>query len=275
MNNSHEVPRNKIKIVSNRNPQSLSFFLMNEKGKWMLLSNYSDLSRKKYTTSNIFDAGNDIIAIIDRDYNTGGRGVDIRFEGTDEEYRFLQQCVQKQLGGKDITCNHYRSAIAVVGKINSGKSTFIEEMCRHMGESLTATHFDGYDKFTTQPTNILWYEIAGIDFGNISITKDTITRLIPEGITDFIYCLSTTKIEEPEEILIRHIADIHPDINVLLLLTQYLDDNNDLFVDQLSQQLNGVKIIPILAMPKKTRAGIIEAYGLDAVSKYLFEGKIR
>ena len=54
MNSSREFLRNKLKIVSNRNPKSLSFFLMNEKGRWMLVSNYSDLSRKDSIDPDIF-----------------------------------------------------------------------------------------------------------------------------------------------------------------------------------------------------------------------------
>lgn len=46
MSDSHELSQNRIKIVSNPNPRSLSFFLMNEKGQWVSVSNYSELSRK-------------------------------------------------------------------------------------------------------------------------------------------------------------------------------------------------------------------------------------
>lgn len=67
MSDSHELSQNRIKIVSNPNPRSLSFFLMNEKGQWVSVSNYSELSRKKYTTADIFTAGDDIVSIIDRD----------------------------------------------------------------------------------------------------------------------------------------------------------------------------------------------------------------
>ena len=275
MNGSRELPRNKLKIVSNRNRKSLSFFLMNEKGRWMPVSNYSDLSRKKYTTPNIFDTGEEILAIIDRDYNTGGRGVDIRFEGPDEEYHFLQECVKKHFCGQDVICSQHRAAIAVAGKTNSGKTTFIQEMCKYMGEHLSSVQLDAYEKYTAHPSNTIWYEIAGIDFGKIIAAKDAFTCIVPEGITDFIYCLSTTKIEEPEESLILYIKENHPYINILLLLTQYLDEGSDLYVDHLSKQVNGVKVLPILAVPKKTRSGIIESYGLDDVSRYLFEGKMR
>lgn len=275
MNGSRELTHNKLKIVSNRNLKSLSFYLMNEKGRWMLVSNYSDLSRKKYKAANIFEAGEDIIAIIDRDYNTGGRGVDIRFEGSDEEYHFLQECVKKHFHGQDVTCSHHRAAIAVAGKKYSGKSTFIEEMCKYMGEHLSSVQLDGYEKYTSQPSNTVWYEIAGIDFGKIIAAKDAFTRIVPEGITDFIYCLSTTKIEEPEEALILYIKENYPYINILLLLTQCLDEGSDLFVEHLSKQVNGVKVLPVLAVPKKTRSGTIESYGIDDVSRYLFEGKMR
>ena len=76
-----------------------------------------------------------------------------------------------------------------------------------------------------------------------------------------------------EEKFILNIKSTYPHINVLLLLTNHLDDSDDLFIDQLSHQLNNVKVLPILAKARQTRNGIIEAYGLDNVSRYLFEGK--
>lgn len=275
MSDSHELSQNRIKIVSNPNPRSLSFFLMNEKGQWVSVSNYSELSRKKYTTADIFTAGDDIVSIIDRDYNTGGRGVDIRFEGTPEEYAFLQECVKKRFQHQNIVCNHYQTIIAVAGKINSGKSTFIEAMCKYGGGNSSSIQFDGYERYTAYPSNAIWYEIAGIDIGkeNVTAAQETLSRIIPDGVTDFIYCISTNKIEELEEKFILNIKSTYPHINVLLLLTNHLDDSDDLFIDQLSHQLNNVKVLPILAKARQTRNGIIEAYGLDNVSRYLFEGK--
>lgn len=269
------IPQNRIKIVSNPTTKSLTFFLMNEKGKWCLVSNYSELSRSKFTASSIFDSGESIVAVIDRDYNTGGRGVDICFEGPEDEFIYLQQCVAKHFKDQNIECNHHETKIAVAGKIGSGKTIFIEEMCKEgTGTSSSVSH-PGYQLYSDSRTNTKWYEIDSIDIGkeNVIAAQQTFDSLAAEGVTNFIYCLATNKIEELEEGLIAHVKNTYPKIRILVLLTDYLDDSNDLFTEQLSNHLDGVKVLPIIARNIKTRNGIVEAFGLDDVRKFLFEGK--
>lgn len=272
---NRNIPQNKIKIVSNPDAKSLAFFLMNEKGIWCLVSNYSELSRNKYTASNIFDMGESIVAVIDRDYNLGGRGVDIRFEGPEDEYIYLQQCVEKHFKGQNIECKHHETKIAVAGKMGSGKTIFIEEMCKDGAVIPSSVSHPGYQLYSDSRANTIWYEIDGIDIGkeNVLAAQNTFDTLASGGITDFIYCLSTNKIEELEEGLISHIKNTYPKIRVLVLLTDYLDDDNDLFTEQLSNHFGGIKVIPIIARNIKTRNGIVEAFGLDDVRKFLFEGK--
>ncbi len=272
---NRNIPQNKIKIVSNPSTKTLTFFLMNEKGNWCLVSNYSELSRNKFTASNIFDAGETIVAVIDRDYNTGGRGVDIRFEGPEDEYIYLRQCVEKHFKDQNIECKHHETQIAVAGKIGSGKTIFIEEMCKGGAGASNSVSHSGYQLYSDSKANTIWYEIDGIDIGkeNVLAAQNTFDSLASGGVTDFIYCLSTNKIEELEEELIAHVKNTYPKIHILVLLTDYLDDSNDLFTEQLSQHLGGVKVIPIIARNIKTRNGIVEAFGLDNVRKFLFEGK--
>ena len=71
------MSRNRIKIVSAQNTKTLSFFYLNEKGAWRPVSQQSEL-HWKYPSASIFDSGEEIVAAIDRQYNTGKRGVDIR-----------------------------------------------------------------------------------------------------------------------------------------------------------------------------------------------------
>lgn len=272
---NRNIPQNKIKIVSNPSTKSLTFFLMNEKGIWCLVSNYSELSRSKFTASSIFDTGESIVVVIDRDYNTGGRGVDIRFEGPEDEYIYLQQCVEKHFKEQNVECKHHKTKIAVAGKIGSGKTIFIEEMCKDGAGALSSVSPPGCQLYSDSQANTIWYEIDSIDMGkeNVLAAQNTFDSLASGGVTDFIYCLSTNKIEELEEDLIAHVKKTYPKIRVLVLLTDYLDDSNDFFTEQLSNHLGGVKVIPIIARNIKTRNGIVEAFGLDDVRKFLFEGK--
>lgn len=268
------MSRNRIKIVSNYNSKTLSFFYMNEKGVWRSVSQQSEL-HWKFPSASIFDSGEEIVAAIDRQYNTGKRGVDIRFEGPAEEYRYLRECIAKCFHERDIECEHQQTIIAVAGKVGSGKTTFIEEICKYLGESSSSVSFEGYEKFTSYSSNIIWYEISGIDIGkeNVLAAQKTFDRLTEEGVTDFIYCLSTTKIEDLEENVISHIRSTYPNIKITLLLTMYVDDESDLYSEHLSEQLNGIRVLPILAKNLKTRRGIVEAHGLDEVCRYLFEGR--
>lgn len=269
------MSQNKMKIVSIQNPKSLSFFFMNEKGKWYPVSNSSELSRKKFTSADICEFVEDIVSIIDRDYNTGEQGVDIQFEGPEDEYSYLQQCIAKHFKDKGIDCCHKKTKIAVAGKIGSGKSTFIEEMCKCVGNDFSSVTEEGYKKYISNSTNMIWYEISGIDIGkeNIIAAQKTFDYLAEEEITDFVYCLSASKIEKLEEDLIYYVRETYHSVDVLLLLTNYLDDGNESFIEKLSSQLDGIKVIPVMARSRKTRNGIIESYGLDNVKRYLFEGK--
>lgn len=275
MEKGKDIPQNRIKIVSNPIAKTLTFFLLNEKGKWCPVSNYSDLSRSKYTSSSIFETGEDIVSVIDRVYNTGRRGVDIRFEGPEDEYAYLQQCIATLFADKVIECNRHEAKIAVAGKIHSGKTTLIEEINKLSGGKTSSSSHPRYEQYVNYPTNTTWYEIEGIDIGkeNVIAVQKTIDSLLQDGVTDFLYCLSTTKIEELEENLLTHIRINSPKTNIAVLLTQYLDDDSDLFIEQLSAHLNGIKVLPILARSLKTRNGIVEAFGLNDVSKFLFEGK--
>lgn len=268
------MSRNRIKIVSSQNPKRLSFFYMNEKGVWRSVSQQSEL-HWKYPSASIFDSGEEIVAVIDRQYNTGKRGVDIRFEGPKEEYCYLRECITKYFHERDIECEHQQTVIVVAGKVRSGKTTFIEEICKYLGESSSSVSLEGYEKFTAYSSNTIWYELSGIDIGkeNVLSAQKTFDKLIEEGVTDFIYCLATTKIEDLEEALINHVGTTYPNIKISLLLTMYVDDESDLYSERLSEQLNGIRVLPILAKNLKTRRGIVEAHGLDEVCRYLFEGR--
>lgn len=264
--------KNRMKIVSKK---SLSFFFMNENEVWRQVSEKSELSREKFTSANIYEKGKDILSVIDRDYNIKGKGVDIQFEGSEKEFRCLEKYIEDNFKGKNINCKHQKNIIiAVAGKIGSGKTVFIEEMCKYAGEKDRSSSQEDYIKYIFEPSNTICYEIAGIDIGieNVYKAQSTFDNLALDGVTHFIYCLSTNKIEKLEEEFIAHVVSSYPSITVLLLLTQYINDDIS-YVEQLSERLNGIKVIPVLARIRKTMSGPIEPYGLDDVSNYLFKGK--
>lgn len=266
---------NKVKIISDPNLNELSFFYRNDTdGKWRPVSRESPLSRLAYTTCDLLDAGDEIISIIDHLFNNGGRGVDIQFEGPEAEFQHLQACVSRRSPNRDIRCLRQKTVIAVAGKVGAGKTTLIQEMCRYMGVSFHSTKRDGYEEYVVDLGNVVWYELSGIDIGKeyMDAARDTFDRLSGE-VTDFIYCLSTQKIEAMEGAFLSHVKNTYPDVKPLLLFTNYLEETDNPFMDRLSGQLDGIKILTVLAKEYRTRQGTIPAYGLDAVRTHLFEGK--
>ena len=66
--------------------------------------------------------------------------------------------------------------------------------------------------------------------------------------------------------------DTYRSVRPLILLTQGFDIETERYAGILTERFDGIKVIPILAKDKKTRGGIISAFGLEKVSKYIFEG---
>lgn len=268
--------RNQIKIVSNKKRQSLAFYLKNEADEWRLVSNDSVLSRKEYICATIQSRAVDIVRVISTVYNPGNRGVDISFEGEEKDFLFLKDTIDSQFSGSNITCNMQRTLIAVAGKIGAGKTTLIKGFGKYKDISFNCYEKDGNYVFVfADDETVIWYEIPGIDFGaeNVAKAKNAFEKLAKSGLTTFIYCLGTNKIEALEEDLIFFVRDTYPEIKILVVLTQFVEDEQKLYVEQLSATLDGLKVIPTLAVDMKTRGGVVYAYGLDDIDRYIFEGK--
>lgn len=266
------MPHNQIKIVSNAKKQSLKFYFKNEEGKWSSVSNDSVLSRKEYISATVQDRATDIVRIIDSVYNPGNRGVDIYFEGGEADFRFLKDAVNSQFSKSNIICVMQKTLIAVAGKIGAGKTSLIEGFWKYKNIPFKRCEKDGILVFADDEKTSVWYEIPGIDFGveHMANARNALEKLAKSNITTFVYCLGTKKIEALEEELISFARDNYPDIKILVVLTQFVDEEQDKYVEQLSADLEGVKVIPVLAMDKKTRHGVVSAYGLDDIERYIF-----
>ena len=266
--------RNQIKIVSDIKRQSLAFYLKNEADMWHLVSNDSILSRKEYICATIQSKAVDIIQVISSVYNPGNRGVDISFEGEETDFILLRDVIDSQFAESNITCYMQKTLIAVAGKIGAGKTTLIKGFGKYKDVSFNCYEKDGNHVFADGET-VLWYEIPGIDFGgeNLAKAKNALEELAQSGLTTFIYCLGTNKIEPLEEKLILYVRDTYPEIKILVVLTKSVGVEQTLDIEQISANLEGIKVIPTLAMDMKTRGGPVLAHGLDNVDRYIFEGK--
>ncbi len=268
------MEHNKIKIVSNIKLRRIAYYFKNESSEWVRVPNSSGLSRKEFCETTISEKIYDIIKIIDDVYNPGNRGVEVLFEGTDEEYTIIRNTVKKANMCDSIICNQKKAKIAVVGKIGSGKTTLIESIGEHLTTNFSKKKNAQYDVFIDEKGNTEWYELKGIDLGKEYITQSNavLTELAENGMTVLVYCLSTYKVEELEEKLILEFSVQHPEINILITLTSCVDEDATLYAEQISSRLNK-KVIPVLAKEKKTRNGFIPAYGLEQAVQYIYEGK--
>lgn len=268
------MEHNKIKIVSNIKLRRIAYYFKNESNEWVRVPNSSRLSRKEFCGTTISEKIYDIIKIIDGVYNPGNRGVEVLFEGTDEEYDIIRNTVKKLNMSDSIICNQKKAKIAVVGKICSGKTTLIESIGEHLNTNFSKKENAQYNVFIDKKGNTEWYELKGIDLGKEYITqsKAVLTELAESGMTVLVYCLSTYKVEELEEKLILEFSEQYPEINVLIALTSCVDEDAALYAEHISGQLNK-KVIPVFAQEKKTRNGSIPAYGLEQTVQYIYEGK--
>lgn len=268
------MKRNCLKIVSNPTNNTLAFY-KKSKDRWRLVPNTSDLSRKEYTEVTIKEKASKIVSYINAVYNIGNQGVDIYFEGTQEDYQILVMTINDHFSECNLQCIIQKTLVAVVGQCSSGKTVLIEELIKHRGTCCQQTIVEGVRVYTDETGTTVWYEIPGIDIGleSVNAARAMFEKLVNEGLTSLVYCLGTSKLEPLEEEFIAHVQNMHPSIHILVVLTQFKEEESDVFVDQLSTQLNGVKVIPVLARDIRIRGGVIRAYGIDGVDSYIFEGK--
>lgn len=349
------MQRNSIKIVSNQEAKTISYYIKNEAGEWIHVDNSSPLSRKEYTETSIYESAEKVIEIIDEIYNTGNRGVDLEISCTNDEFIYLSSLVKEKysddnisatkkettrqsksdrlhkkngksskngekekiyqdMQGKESTyaygngnktrihptsvlinseeneqkeeseqkeensnilCRQSKMQVAFAGKISSGKTTLIDALAELNHVKFSVSHESGYTLCQNAEGSQLWYEVAGIDIGKINVEKTytTIKSLIEEGVEILVYCLSTNKIELAEEDILLNIKSNFPNVRILAVLTSCVDDDGDIYAERISDLLNGIKVLPVLAKDKKIKNGVISAYGLEDISRFIYGGK--
>ena len=319
------MKRNKVRIISNKATNTISYYFQNENMEWVLVDNSSPLSRKEYTEISFAENAKKILRVIEECYNIGDRGVDIVFEGAKDEYSVLcsmkddlsssilfkdkekskvsekksetkndalehKKVLSKQKESKkndnskteintntniNISCEHKKSKMVIAGKIKSGKSTLIEEFCKYNDIKYSKRKCKEYTLYESEDENTILYELNGIDLGReyIQAYEKTIKEIASVDMTVYIYCSATSKIEIAEERIIMNIQKNYPQVKILVALTSYVENDASLVAEQISKQMKGVKVIPMLAKELKTRQGIIPSFGLDLASRYIYGGR--
>ena len=278
------MKRNSLKVVCNPYTNKISYFFKNELGEWNVLSGNSPLSRQYYTDTSVRKRAKEILIKIDEIYNRKNRGVDIQFEGTNDNYRFLIEVLRQNFSDRDINCILDTTRIAVLGKKSSGKTTLIEGLEEYQGGRYSKRQEERYLIYADEYNHEQWLEIHGIDLGKDKVEEAycTVKELAKEGLSAIVYCIPSVsgRIEELEKDLIQRIVEDFNGLKVMIALTMCYKDDEDIrsSIDELEKITNQLKIVPVLAKKYNTNLKdaegkmiSIQPFGLDLVSKYVFE----
>lgn len=272
------MQRNSIKIISNQEAKTISYYIKNEFDEWIHVDNSSPLSRREYTETSMYESAEKVIEKIDEIYNTGNRGVDLEISCTNDEFIYLSSLIKENEQKKEnfnIICRQSKMQVAFAGKIGSGKTTLIDALAELNHVKFSVSHESGYTLCQNAEGSQLWYEVAGIDIGKVNVEKTytTIKSLIEVGVEILVYCFSTNKIESAEEDILLSIKNNFPNVRILVVLTSCVDADGNIYAERMRDFLNGIKILPVLAKDKKIRNGVIPAYGLEDISRFIYGGK--
>ncbi len=279
------MKRNILKIVFDPLNNRISYYFKNEIGQWCSLSNSSILSRQAYTKTTIKDSADEIIKIADEIYNRKNKGLDILFEGKDEDFDVIKNVITQKYSESNITCSLNTTKIVVVGKKEAGKTTLIEAIADKEGHKYKVKKRDDYTLYMDQHNNSEWYEICGIDLGreNMEKAKKTIQELMSRGITTIVYCIKSStggRMEEAEKSFISALVEEFSELDAVVSLTFCIQKNQREFIDEIERMTDQIKVVQTLAKEYETvvedengneKTIKISPYGLDVLSKYVFE----
>lgn len=278
------MKKNSIKIVCNPYTNKIQYYFKNEIGEWDVLLEDSPLSRQHYTDTSMKETANEILEKIDEIYNRKSKGVDIFFEGTTNSYNYLQEAIKRHFADRNIQCELGTTKIAVVGKKSVGKTALIEGLEELHGFQLSKADYQNYVQYSDKLNHDEWFEVSGIDLGKENIEKafQTVKELAEKGLSSVIYCISGTsgRIEDIEKELIMRLIKEFSALKVMVVLTMCYKADIQEIADEIKRFTNQVEVVPTLAKEYKTRARndngtpfVIEPFGLESVSAYVFEKK--
>ena len=276
--------RNSLKIVGNPYTNQLSYYFKNETGEWKVLSESSPLSRQFYTKTSIKDRAKEIVAKVDEVYNRKNRGIDLLFEGATGSFEILKETVKQYFPDRNICCQLGTTRTAVVGKACVGKTCLIEGLEGLSGHTYARTIAPGYIMYEDEEDHAQWFEVNGIDLGKDTMETafQAVEELAEKGLSSVIYCISAMsgKMEEAEKEFILKMVEGTPEINVMVALTMCYKDDVQIIVDEIKKMTDQIKLVKTLAKTYTLRgkdengaALTVEPFGLEEVSRYVFEGR--
>ena len=277
--------RNVLKIVCNPYSNHISYFFQNEKGVWTIISGDSPLSRQYYTNTTMKERAREIAEKINEIYNRNNRGLNILYEGTTQGFDYLKTAFEDYFSDRDIVCTIGVTKIAVVGKVNVGKTYLIEGMEYLQGYKYAVNTCSDYLLYSDEGNHAEWYEVKGIDLGveNVESAYRTVSKLAEKGLSVIVYCVNASagRLENVESDFLLRMAEEYPSITMLIVLTMSIKADSRLVINELEKITNQVRVIPILAkeyeievLDENTgeeKKYIKKSFGLDLLYKYIFE----
>ena len=276
------MKKNTLRIVCNPYGNSISYYFKNEIGQWSVLSSSSVLSRRYFTNTTIVERAKEILKKADEIYNRKNKGLDILFEGTSDNYKYLCKVINTDFSDRNITCELGVTKIVVVGKTHVGKTSLIEGMEELQGYKYNVKENPDYFLYNDEGNHAEWYEIKGIDLGleNVDKAFQVIGELTKNGLSTIIYCVNgiSGRMEDVEKDFVLKLVDSYPALTAMVVITVCIKRNQREFMDEIERITDQLKVIPTLAKAyefdtneESDAPTILQPYGLDALSKYVFE----
>ena len=268
--------RSKVKIISSNSSDLISYFFMNEKGTWMQIPQTNILSRSKYIHTNFSDSGAEILSAIVEIYNVANRGIDLYFEGSNEEAESISSLLKEYHSDQDVILYYQCKTpckVAVLGQLSSGKTTLIKEACIANGAIYDIEDCGDKINYHDISGSTLWTELSGIDLGieNVASTKSSVHELVQLGYSTILYCIKSRKIEDTEISLLKDLSSTLPNVKVYIVLTCCIYDDAEQFANELNCDLH-IPVIPVLAQQFSLRGGVIPAFGIRSLLSMISEG---
>ncbi|MBO4699916.1 hypothetical protein J5690_09985 [bacterium] len=270
------MKKNSLKIVCDLANKRWVYYFKNEFDEWVNIPSESPLSSTAYTNTTMREGAKRILETADRIYNRKNRGLNIVFEGNSDELLCLKNSIKSDFSYRNISLiENSMMVIAVLGKSGAGKSVLIEELTKsYQCDSKLSTR--DYSVYTDNKNHAQWYKVKGIDIGEGQVERafSTLRNITNNGLSAVIYCVSNLygKLEDLEIKSIKSFTSDFPKVRIVVALTQCYSEDSQITADKIERRC-GYKVIQIIAKDKPFKSEPIPVFGLDELSRYIFEGK--
>lgn len=166
--------------------------------------------------------------------------------------------------------------IAVIGKMGSGKTELIRGMNVYLGSACVAEPYQGGAvRYADRKNNTEWYEAAGIDTNENAARRTVrlLEQLVREGVSVVLYCVNgmLRRFGSDEKKFLRDMMHQFPGLKICIVITLCEDEEAaQELADAIWASENYADTYTVLARQKRTRAGYVEAFGMDKLAESIY-----